>query len=165
MQVDSSNGRLPVPVLNFPDGSLSSAATEHGTSTVSPATGVGAGPGPAAGGVSSMGPGAQVGVGSGGVAGPSKVLKRDRDHDDDGHMEDTPTDGDGGESSTGGGLDVPGNKTTQPFSRSPELRISHKIAERKRRKEMKDLFDELGKEVPAERGAKASKWEILSKSE
>lgn len=60
-----------------------------------------------------------------------------------------------------GESDSPDNSS--PYSRTPALRASHKLAERKRRTEMKFLFDNLRGQIPPHHGSKSSKWEILSK--
>ncbi|KAK7208053.1 hypothetical protein BZA70DRAFT_33574 [Myxozyma melibiosi] len=51
-----------------------------------------------------------------------------------------------------------------PYSRSPELRQTHKIAERRRRQDMSTLYDDLKRILPEEKGAKSSKHDILSRA-
>ncbi|OBZ84737.1 hypothetical protein A0J61_07212 [Choanephora cucurbitarum] len=45
-----------------------------------------------------------------------------------------------------------------------KLRVSHKLAERKRRREIKNLVDALKSTLPVDKSAKISKWEILSRA-
>ncbi|KAI8453369.1 hypothetical protein BY996DRAFT_6414717 [Phakopsora pachyrhizi] len=62
---------------------------------------------------------------------------------------------------------APPQSQGNPYARAPELKISHKLAERKRRKEMRDLFDELRTVLPqpthTSNGGHSvgSKWETL----
>ncbi|KAJ2476338.1 hypothetical protein IWW56_004977 [Coemansia sp. RSA 2131] len=47
---------------------------------------------------------------------------------------------------------------------SSKIRTIHKLAERRRRREMKNLFDTLRKCLPVDKSIRLSKWEVLKKA-
>lgn len=61
----------------------------------------------------------------------------------------------------GGAPSRPSGEAPVDMKHLPNIKVSHKLAERKRRKEMKELFEGLRKSIPVDKSVKVSKWEVL----
>ncbi|KAJ2630709.1 hypothetical protein GGF44_004055 [Coemansia sp. RSA 1694] len=78
---------------------------------------------------------------------PELIEEDNMDYDDN-----TPQNGMADEDSVDGGMST------------AKIRTIHKLAERRRRREMKNLFDTLRKCLPIDKSVRLSKWEVLKKA-
>ncbi|KAJ2903261.1 hypothetical protein GGI21_004450, partial [Coemansia aciculifera] len=78
---------------------------------------------------------------------PELIEEDNMDYDDN-----TPQNGMMDEDSIDGGMST------------AKIRTIHKLAERRRRREMKNLFDTLRKCLPIDKSVRLSKWEVLKKA-
>ncbi|KAJ2776240.1 hypothetical protein H4R18_005774 [Coemansia javaensis] len=79
---------------------------------------------------------------------PELVGERDGDDDDEDES----------------GDDESGDHGDKAGPSSAKLRTIHKLAERRRRREMKALFDALRRSLPIDKTIRVSKWETLKKA-
>ncbi|KAJ1736220.1 hypothetical protein LPJ61_000004 [Coemansia biformis] len=91
---------------------------------------------------------------------PRLACDMDEDDDNDGDDNDSIADNDDAR----GPLDKAAAATADGVVSSAKLRTIHKLAERRRRREMKALFDALRRCLPIDKTIRVSKWETLKKA-